>query len=136
MPLVRPRRGREIVPPVDPADADTTLADEARSATDAFADRFAEVRSKADRLHTRRASKRMGSVYECGCCFSDDLAFEEMVSCRDKGHLFCVDERVFGLGSLEDGGGRSSWEAKKRSGGAADCDVCTAITGATFRAIC
>eukprot|EP00986_Skeletonema_menzelii_P009835 scaffold4589_cov79-Skeletonema_menzelii.AAC.9 len=43
---------------------------------------------------------------ECNCCFVD-YPFEEMVSCRSAGHLFCktclqkhTEQRVFGLGSL------------------------------------
>jgi len=43
---------------------------------------------------------------ECNCCFVD-YPFEEMVSCRSAGHLFCktclqkhTEQRVFGLGNL------------------------------------
>jgi len=43
---------------------------------------------------------------ECSCCY-EDVEIEEMVSCKDEGHLFCVEcvrkyaeEMVFGSGSL------------------------------------
>jgi hypothetical protein len=46
------------------------------------------------------------ALLECNCCFVD-YPFEEMVSCRSAGHLFCktclqkhTEQRVFGLGNL------------------------------------
>ncbi len=46
------------------------------------------------------------AMMECQCCYVE-TEFEDMVSCREKGHLFCrtcvrkyVEERVFGLGNL------------------------------------
>jgi hypothetical protein len=43
---------------------------------------------------------------ECSCCFGD-VAIEEMVACRDEGHLFCVDciqryaeSQIFSSGNL------------------------------------
>lgn len=48
---------------------------------------------------------------ECQCCFAE-YDFEEMVSCRTQGHLFCktclqrhTEQRVFGLGSFGNKGG-------------------------------
>jgi len=46
------------------------------------------------------------AMMECQCCYVE-TELEDMVSCREKGHLFCqtclrkyVEERVFGLGNL------------------------------------
>lgn len=50
--------------------------------------------------------KRKIAQLECNCCFVD-YPFEEMVSCRSAGHLFCktclqkhTEQRVFGVGNL------------------------------------
>lgn len=55
---------------------------------------------------TTATGKQKVALLECNCCFVD-YPFEEMVSCRTAGHLFCktclqkhTEQRVFGLGNL------------------------------------
>ncbi|ESO86150.1 hypothetical protein LOTGIDRAFT_129699, partial [Lottia gigantea] len=33
-------------------------------------------------------ARKNGELYECGCCFDDEVLFEDMATCAD-GHLFC-----------------------------------------------
>lgn len=54
----------------------------------------------------REDAIRQGNAITCSCCY-EDLPLEEMVACRDEGHLFCeeclahyVETQVFGNGSL------------------------------------
>lgn len=54
----------------------------------------------------RKRVEQMGTGVECGCCF-DKVPIDEMVACRDEGHLFCLDcirsyanTAVFSTGSL------------------------------------
>jgi hypothetical protein len=49
---------------------------------------FNEVELQIARKITREESIRDGTAVECSCCF-DQVAIEEMVACRDEGHLFC-----------------------------------------------
>jgi len=96
-----------------PAEAtDTVLLDEVRYASDKLAERAEVVRMAAERQRIHDESEKAGTTLECQCCYGD-YAFEELVACRDEGHLFCMDcvrryaeERVFGLGDLGGGGGK------------------------------
>lgn len=98
-----------------PADAtDRVLIDEVRYASDKLAERADIVATAAERQRIHDASEKAGTTLECQCCYGD-YAIEEMVSCRNEGHLFCMDcirryteERVFGLGDLGGGGGKKS----------------------------
>jgi hypothetical protein len=54
----------------------------------------------------QRAAERTASAVECSCCF-EQVLIEDMVACRDEGHLFCgtclqtyVENQVFGNGNL------------------------------------
>lgn len=95
-----------------PADAtDRVLLDEVRYASDKLIERADIVATAAERQRIHDASEKAGTTLECQCCYGD-YAIEEMVSCRNEGHLFCMDclrryaeERVFGLGDLGGGGG-------------------------------
>jgi len=96
-----------------PAEAtDTVLLDEVRYASDKLAERAEVVRMAAERQRIHDESEKAGTTLECQCCYGD-YAFEELVACRDEGHLFCMDcvrryaeEQVFGLGDLGGGGGK------------------------------
>ena len=98
-----------------PADAtDRVLIDEVRYASDKLAERAETVATAAERQRIHDASEKAGTTLECQCCYGD-YAIEEMVSCRNEGHLFCMDcirryaeERVFGVGDLGGGGGKKS----------------------------
>jgi hypothetical protein len=57
---------------------------------------------KEDHLRTEREA----SAVECSCCF-EQVPIDDMVACRDEGHLFCssclqtyVENQVFGNGNL------------------------------------
>lgn len=59
-----------------------------------------------DRKKNKEASQREGTGVACSCCF-DKYAIEDMVSCKDEGHLFCCDclkafaeNHMFGTGNL------------------------------------
>ncbi|XP_067681693.1 uncharacterized protein [Haliotis asinina] len=41
-----------------------------------------------ERKRKLEAARRNGELYECGCCFDDELLFEDLSACAD-GHLFC-----------------------------------------------
>lgn len=70
---------------------------------------------------------------ECGCCFAE-YDFEEMVSCRNEGHLFCktclqrhTEQRVFGLGNF----GVKSTSAKGGNSSSAFEILCMHSSGCT-----
>eukprot|EP00984_Skeletonema_dohrnii_P038522 scaffold41830_cov100-Skeletonema_dohrnii-CCMP3373.AAC.1 len=59
-----------------------------------------------EKVASSATGKQKIAQLECNCCFVD-YPFEEMVSCRSAGHLFCktclqkhTEQRVFGLGNL------------------------------------
>ena len=111
------RRSRRSYRP--PEATDEVLLDEVAYAAERLEDRYGAATRAADRRRAHEASERDGTALECSCCYLD-FAFEELVACRDEGHLFCVDclrrhaeERVFGIGSFGGGGkqGRGGAEA-------------------------
>jgi hypothetical protein len=64
------------------------------------------VEQRLERKRARKQSQLAGTAVECSCCF-DQVAMDEMVACRDEGHLFCVDclkryaeSQIFGSGNL------------------------------------
>jgi TRIAD3 protein (E3 ubiquitin-protein ligase RNF216) len=64
------------------------------------------MRTYQERKDARDRAEKTHSTLQCMCCFSD-CAFEEMISCREEGHLFCVDclrhyaeSQIFGSGNL------------------------------------
>uniref|UniRef100_A0A7S4TCC8 RING-type domain-containing protein n=2 Tax=Ditylum brightwellii TaxID=49249 RepID=A0A7S4TCC8_9STRA len=68
---------------------------------------YKHIHQKEQRMRARRESIVLGTTIECSCCYDDECAFEEMISCRDEGHLFCMDcvkryaeECIFGIGKL------------------------------------
>lgn len=106
------RRSRRSYRPANATDR--VLIDEVRHASDKLAERADIVATAAERQRIHDASEKAGTTLECQCCYGD-FAIEEMVSCRNEGHLFCMDcirryaeERVFGLGDLGGGGGKKS----------------------------
>ena len=79
----------------DPLCQDPTARVDGRAAAAAGACQAAQQRAQ-----------QQGTAVECGCCF-DSYPIEDMVSCRDEGHLFCTDclklyaeQQVFGQGNL------------------------------------
>ena len=117
MTLKRPRKK------LDPFRAtDKVLIDEVQYCHYRLEERTGAALAAAEMKRTRDESERAGTTLECNCCYGD-VAFEEMVACRDEGHLFCADclrryaeERIFGLGSLGGGGGGKGSEGLKVKG--------------------
>ena len=35
------------------------------------------------------AARASGELHECGCCYDDEVLFEDMVPCTSGNHLFC-----------------------------------------------
>lgn len=62
--------------------------------------------ARRDRSFKKFMSQRNGSAVECSCCF-DSYPLDDMASCRDEGHLFCLqclksltENLIFGSGNL------------------------------------
>jgi hypothetical protein len=58
------------------------------------------------RLSLRQDCKPNGTAISCSCCFNE-FTLEEMVACREEGHLFCTDcvanyaeNQIFGAGNF------------------------------------
>lgn len=68
---------------------------------------YMETQSKRrKRLKAQEEAQKQGTAVECSCCF-DSYPFDDMVACREEGHLFCSDclkmyaeNQVFGQGNL------------------------------------
>ena len=65
-----------------------------------------EVNMRLARKQNRAAAEKAGATIECPCCCFD-VAVDEMIACRDEGHLFCVDclkrfaeNQIFTMGSF------------------------------------
>lgn len=121
------RRSRRSYRPADATDR--VLIDEVRYASDKLVERADVVATAAERQRIHDASEKAGTTLECQCCYGD-YAIEEMVSCRNEGHLFCMDcirryaeERVFGLGDLGGGGGAGKKSADGDDDGVAARDT-------------
>jgi len=89
-----------------------TIPDEAFAAAavgghiDASATTTTSEQCDDGKVASSATGKQKIAQLECNCCFVD-YPFEEMVSCRSAGHLFCktclqkhTEQRVFGLGNL------------------------------------
>lgn len=95
------RRGRKR-----PAITDSILKEEVKYYDAQFKDWADSVEACRSRSEARKQSQVTGTALECSCCF-DQVAIEEMVACKDEGHLFCIDcikgyaeNQIFGNGSL------------------------------------
>jgi hypothetical protein len=49
-----------------------------------------EVKMRLQRKQKRTAAEKAGATMQCPCC-CNDVALDEMIACREEGHLFCVD---------------------------------------------
>lgn len=65
-----------------------------------------EVTERLARKQTREKAEQTHATMECPCCCFD-VALDEMIACREEGHLFCVDclrrfaeNQIFTLGSF------------------------------------
>jgi TRIAD3 protein (E3 ubiquitin-protein ligase RNF216) len=82
------------------------LKEEIKYAKKRFNEWMNSVALRMQRVLARKKSQRDGTAMECPCCF-DDVAIDEMVACRDEGHLFCVgcirryaETQIFSNGNL------------------------------------
>jgi len=89
-----------------PTLTDPILRDEVSFAQQELETWMEMMDEKQKRCEARKRSKQSGSGMECGCCF-DEVPIEEMVGCRNEGHLFCMDciqsyadTQIFSNGSL------------------------------------
>lgn len=96
-----------------PEVTDPILIDEVEFTQQEMDDWKAQIHNRQQRRLEREQAVKEGTTMECMCCYAD-CAMEEMVSCRDQGHLFCVDclrkhteDRVFGF---TDFGGANGFE--------------------------
>lgn len=96
--------------------SDPILLDETKYVTGKLDDWMDTCRQQVSREENKRIAQEQGTGMDCACCF-DTYAIQDMVACREEGHLFCVDclksfteNQVFGIGNL--GVDR---ETKKRS---------------------
>lgn len=99
--LQQPRRNRK-----SPEIRDSILQEEIRSYNLRYKEWVDTVLARQRRNEARKMSQVTGTALECSCCF-DQVAIEEMVACKDEGHLFCIDcikgyaeNQIFGNGSL------------------------------------
>ena len=65
-----------------------------------------DIEQRLKRKKAREYSQMAGTAVECSCCF-DKVDMDEMVACKDEGHLFCVDclkgyaeSQIFSSGNL------------------------------------
>lgn len=82
------------------------LVEEVRHAKAQLEEWMEGMEQRLTRAKARRTCQALGTAMECSCCF-DQVAMDEMVACRDEGHLFCVDcvrgyaeNQIFGNGCL------------------------------------
>lgn len=99
--LKQPRRSNPA-----PLITDMILLDEIRYVKQKLDEWMGVARQRKNRKRNREVSQREGTGVECSCCF-DEVAIDDMVACRDEGHLFCQDclksyaeNQVFGSGNL------------------------------------
>jgi hypothetical protein len=90
----------------EPSISDQILKEEVHHAQWQLDEWMLAMEERIKRQEARKRSEKSGSGVECGCCF-DRVPIEEMVSCRQEGHLFCgdciqsyADTAVFSNGSL------------------------------------
>jgi hypothetical protein len=73
-----------------PTLTDPILIDEVQYAQHELEAWMEAMDEKKKRYEARKRADRTGNGVECGCCF-DKVPIEEMVACRNEGHLFCMD---------------------------------------------
>lgn len=82
------------------------LEEEIRFVTDKLLRLEENLEREIARRRARRTSILTGTAMTCACCY-DEVAIEEMVACRDEGHLFCgeclssyVETQIFANGGF------------------------------------
>lgn len=95
-------RSRHMKPLV----TDAILQDELRYVGSKVREWMEAQQTRRSRETMKQLSQRDGTAVECSCCY-DSYPMDDMVSCRDEGHLLCIDclksfteNLVFGNGNL------------------------------------
>ena len=85
---------------------DKVLQDERQYVTSKVQEWMDAQKVRENRELNKKISQRDGTAVECSCCF-DSYPFQDMISCSDVGHLFCLDciksfteNLIFGNGNL------------------------------------
>lgn len=85
---------------------DSILREELEYVTQKQGEWMEEVNLRLIRKQNRADAERKGATMECPCCCFD-VAVDEMIACREEGHMFCVDclrrfaeNQIFTLGSF------------------------------------
>ena len=67
---------------------------------------MATCRARKNRENNKKIVQNNGTGVDCSCCY-DAYAFQDMIPCKNEGHLFCVDcvksfaeNQIFGAGNL------------------------------------
>lgn len=86
--------------------ADEILLEEVRFVKSRLREWMESHRRRRQRAAAQKRAQEQGTALECACCF-DSYPIDDMVACRDEGHLFCMDclklyteNQVFGQGNL------------------------------------
>lgn len=85
---------------------DKTLREEIRFVKLRFREWMEAKRTLRERASAQKLAQQQGTAVECGCCF-DSFPIEDMVTCSNEGHLFCIsclrmcsENMIFGQGNL------------------------------------
>jgi hypothetical protein len=85
---------------------DPILKDEIEHVRQKLSNWMDDMEHRLKRKKAREYSQMAGTAVECSCCF-DKVDMDEMVACKDEGHLFCVDclkgyaeSQIFSSGNL------------------------------------
>ena len=99
--IKRPRSSSRKLEITDPI-----LQDEIKHVHHRFKTCMEEMKGRIKRKRAREISLKAGTAMECSCCY-DKVDMDEMVACKEEGHLFCVDclkryaeSQIFGAGNL------------------------------------
>jgi hypothetical protein len=85
---------------------DPTLQEEVDFVDRTWNDWKHKIETRLSLQKIREVCKQNGTAVSCSCCF-DEFALEEMIACREEGHLFCTDcvvsyaeNQIFGVGNF------------------------------------
>jgi hypothetical protein len=86
--------------------SDKILENERKYVRSKFLEWMNTQKDRQDREFNKKYSQQNGTAIECSCCF-DSFPIQDMVSCNNAGHLFCLDciksfteNLIFGGGNL------------------------------------
>jgi TRIAD3 protein (E3 ubiquitin-protein ligase RNF216) len=83
--FIRSRRAPKSVVVTDP-----TLLEECQYVDRKLQEYLSTMKVRSERERRKQEADLMGVSLECSCCF-DTYAYEDMIACITKGHLFCLE---------------------------------------------